>query len=395
MTHLGGQTWQTVMMEFGTDHSWLNANGLTPQTVFQTLLIQRVTDGNYAHLVTQTFDSLSDWDEVVSTLSTTAKTQIALRGSSVSSRLNVAFFERKNSVAVLTQDYWGEWELIVAVNTDDEASRWVEGVAALLPAPPPPPPIELPHNVVPVMFWMQDNYGGASYRRRNIEVTDWDEIEPNYPTGTREQIASVMGTEEPDGEGKLMLFHGPPGTGKTRAILSLMSEWRDWCFSSVVTDADRLLGNPTYLNELLFGIEGRGDYLLLIIEDGDEFVNVDEQSSKGQALSRILNMADGIMGQGLNMLTLISTNVAVDKLNPAMARPGRCMANIHFPGFKTGDALAWLKNKVDEEALAPELLQMLAEKKYGQNFTEASEGDTPASDFEFTLAELYEILRGD
>jgi len=379
-------------MEFGANESYLSANGLTPQSVFQTLLIQRVANGEFNYIATEVFYSDSAWTEVMNILGETPGLKVNRVGE-VRSNLNVSSFERANSAAVLTQDRWGEWELIVAVNDRAEAERWVGAIAALLPAPPPPPTIELPHNIVPVMFWMQDTYsGGAAYRRRNIEVTDWADIAANYPTTTRDQVTQVMNAVEPDGEGKLILFQGPPGTGKTRSILSLMSEWRDWCFSSVVTDADRLLGDPTYLNDLLFNMEGRGDYLLLVIEDGDEYVNVDEQSSKGQALSRILNMADGIMGQGLNMLTLISTNVAVEKLNPAMARPGRCMANIHFPSFSAAEALEWFKGNLKEEALAPEMLQMLAENKYGDAF---SEDDTAATDYEFTLAELYEALRGD
>lgn len=380
-------------MEFGASESYLSANGLTPQSVFQTLLIQRVANGEFNYIATETFYSDSAWTEVMDILGSTPGLKVSRVGE-VRSNLNVSSFERANSAAVLTQDRWGEWELIVAVNDRAEADRWVGAVSALLPAPPPPPPPpELPHNIVPVMFWMQDTFsGGAAYRRRNIEVTDWADIAANYPASTRAQVAQVMNAERPDGEGKLILFQGPPGTGKTRSILSLMSEWRDWCFSSVVTDADRLLGDPTYLNDLLFSIEGRGEFLLLIIEDGDEFVNVDEQSSKGQALSRILNMADGIMGQGLNMLTLISTNVAVEKLNPAMSRPGRCMANIHFPGFSAGEALEWLQGKLDEADLAPEMLQILAESKYGDAY---SEDDTATTDYEFTLAELYEALRGD
>jgi len=375
-------------MTFGETEAYLNANGLTPQSVFQTLLMQRVVNGDFNYIATKVFDSPSTWSSVIEVLAATPGIQIKQVGE-VKSTLNVAAFERKNSTAVLTQDHWGEWELLVAVNDSGEADRWIGAVKSLLPPHPPIPVPDLPNNIVPVMFWMQNPYtGGADYRRRNIEVTKWEEIEANYPCDTRHQISEVMGSVQPDGEGKLILFQGPPGTGKTRSILSLISEWRDWCFSSVVTDADRLLGDPTYLNDLLFSMEGRGDYLLLIIEDGDEFVNVDERSSKGQALSRILNIADGIMGQGLNMLTLISTNVSVDKLNPAMARPGRCMANIHFPGFSSDEAAQWMEGKIAESDLVPDAIEALTQSKYG-----VSTDDVSSPEHMFTLAELYDALR--
>ena len=56
---------------------------------------------------------------------------------------------------------------------------------------------------------------------------------------------------------------------------------------------------------------------LLVLEDCGEFLRADAKQAIGQGLSRLLNLTDGLLGQGLNLLVLISTN---DEL--ARAAPG-------------------------------------------------------------------------
>lgn len=39
---------------------------------------------------------------------------------------------------------------------------------------------------------------------------------------------------------------------------------------------------------------------------------------------------DGLIGQGFNLLVLVTTNEPVGKLHPAVVRQGRCLAEIEF-----------------------------------------------------------------
>jgi hypothetical protein len=65
----------------------------------------------------------------------------------------------------------------------------------------------------------------------------------------------------------------------------------------------------------------------------------------GQGLSRILNLADGLLGQGQRCLLLVTTNEPIGRLHPALRRPGRCWAEIEFTPFSGGEAATWLRRR--------------------------------------------------
>jgi hypothetical protein len=99
---------------------------------------------------------------------------------------------------------------------------------------------------------------------------------------------------------------------------------------------------------------------LLILEDDGELIAADARSQTGQALSRLLNVADGLLGQGTNTLLLITTNEPVKRLYPAARRPGRCLADIEFTTLSAAEANAWLathgaSNRVDAPTTLAEL----------------------------------------
>ena len=65
----------------------------------------------------------------------------------------------------------------------------------------------------------------------------------------------------------------------------------------------------------------------------------------GQGLSRILNLTDGLLGQGQRCLLLVTTNEPVGRLHPALRRPGRCWAEVEFTSFTGREAASWLRRQ--------------------------------------------------
>lgn len=72
-------------------------------------------------------------------------------------------------------------------------------------------------------------------------------------------------------------------------------------------------------------------------------MGADAKSQVGQGLSRLLNVSDGILGQGTKIMILVTTNENLGKLNPAVMRPGRCLSEIEFRRFIEEEARIWLR----------------------------------------------------
>jgi hypothetical protein len=81
---------------------------------------------------------------------------------------------------------------------------------------------------------------------------------------------------------------------------------------------------------------------VLLLEDTGELLSADARELMGQGLSRFLNVVDGLIGQGLRVLALVTTNEEIRRLHPAVARPGRAAASVEFEPLSADEAQAWL-----------------------------------------------------
>jgi hypothetical protein len=208
---------------------------------------------------------------------------------------------------------------------------------------------------LPVRFWTSGPHGASSVTR-TIDVPSFEAINGNYPAPVRDRLDALAATDEViSRSGQLLLWYGPPGTGKTYALRALGWEWRHWCSVHYVIDPEVFFGaRADYMVDVLLEDDSRFDlpelgesqnahWRLLVLEDTGELLTADAKERTGQGLSRLLNLVDGILGQGLRLLVLVTTNEPLRQLHPAIVRPGRCAARVEFSRFSPTEAREWLR----------------------------------------------------
>ena len=284
--------------------------------------------------------------------------------------------ELSTGLGMLTVTY-GWAHALAAAGSPQDAHAALDELRALRPRR-----AERDDQVVPVTFWSTGMHGPMPIQRE-LEVPSWSEIESNYSEGTRDLLARLLDPAfRPGRGGQLLLWHGETGTGKTTALRALAYEWRNWCGVHYITDPEKFFGEHadymlTVMVQHQFGVdeqafdeEGDGPifegaldaqialhlggavgpfaaqrpppWRLLVLEDAGELLGADARAIAGQGLSRFLNAVDGLIGQGLRFLVLVTTNEEVGKLHPAVARPGRAAARVPFTRLTTEEAHEWL-----------------------------------------------------
>ena len=261
------------------------------------------------------------------------------------------------------------WASVIAGSREAREAMWEWVVEQFPIRPPADTKIELD-----VGFWVNTGHG-PSLNYRRLAAPHWPEIERNYPAAVHDALAHLMehDQERTQDAGRLVLWHGEPGTGKTWALRALAQAWLPWCTVQYVVDPDRLFGNASdYLYAVLMDNSvpdsvriaapqlvpnGEGEppvaikmrvrpqdrWRVLVLEDTGELLSNDARERAGQGLSRLLNVADGFLGQGIRLMVLITTNEDPGKLHEAVIRAGRCLAKVEFNSFTPAEARRWLQ----------------------------------------------------
>jgi Domain of unknown function (DUF5925)/ATPase family associated with various cellular activities (AAA) len=222
-----------------------------------------------------------------------------------------------------------------------------------------PPADAPPADHIQVAFWYRGPRGPARIQR-TLAATAWAKSKANYASETQRALGPLM-TDAGNviARGRLLLMHGPPGTGKTSALRIMALENRASISIEYVLDPESLFGrDAAYFASVLFGNEHENGETtppitrMLVLEDCDELLSADAKERAGQGLARLLNLVDGLIGQGLKIAVLITTNESLGAFHPAVMRPGRCGAVVAFELFGREEATEWLRRH-DESLEAP------------------------------------------
>lgn len=194
-------------------------------------------------------------------------------------------------------------------------------------------------------------------------------IKTNYSDDhaeVRDYILEQLNSKKPNG--RLNILFGPPGTGKTHFIKSLLGHVESSIFVYIPPHLVPEISNPSFITAI---IEQRRCYpnkkVIFVIEDADQ-VLATRMADNISDINGLLNLTDGFLASSFDIRIIATTNSKIQDLDAAIMRPGRLCVKLNFGTLNKEQAALCYKNITDGQDLA-----VISNKN------------------EYTLAELYAL----
>ena len=164
------------------------------------------------------------------------------------------------------------------------------------------------------------------------------ELELNYgPDFLKVHDVIVNKLNKEHGKG-IILLHGDPGTGKTSYIKYLTSLIVDKDILFIPPSMAEMLSEPSIIPFLM---EHKNS--ILIIEDAERVIADREGNGSPAGVSNILNLTDGILGDCLSIQIVATFNMKREKIDSALLRKGRLIAEHKFENLSVDESNKLLK----------------------------------------------------
>ncbi len=160
----------------------------------------------------------------------------------------------------------------------------------------------------------------------------------NYGEDFVEKYKKLKGILSTD-QATLTLLHSVPGTGKTSLVKHLISELKTKKILYLAPAYVNELASPAFLPLML---NEKPD--ILVIEEAENCLVSREDRPQNSAVSNLLNITDGILGDLLNIRVLATFNTDKNHLDKALVRKGRLSFIHEFKPLKAADADNLLKS---------------------------------------------------
>jgi len=136
----------------------------------------------------------------------------------------------------------------------------------------------------------------------------------------------------------LLLLHGNPGTGKTSYIRYLITKTSKPVIFLPPNMAASIT-DPALMNVLIDNPNS-----IFVIEDAENII-IDRNRCGSSSVSALLNLADGLLSDCLNIQIICSFNTDLSRVDSALTRKGRLIAKYEFTELEVPKAQA-LSNKL-------------------------------------------------
>ena len=143
---------------------------------------------------------------------------------------------------------------------------------------------------------------------------------------------------ENNGKG-IILLHGDPGTGKTSYIKYLTTLIKEKDILFIPPSMAEMLSEPSIIPFLMDHKNS-----ILIIEDAERVISDREGNGSPAGVSNILNLTDGILGDCLSIQIVATFNMKREKIDQALLRKGRLIAEHKFEKLTVEESNKLLKH---------------------------------------------------
>lgn len=148
----------------------------------------------------------------------------------------------------------------------------------------------------------------------------------------------------------IILLHGDPGTGKTSYIKYLTSLIKEKDILFIPPSMAEMLSEPSIIPFLM---EHKNS--ILVIEDAERVISDRENNGSPAGVSNILNLTDGILGDCLSIQIVATFNMKREKIDQALLRKGRLIAEHKFEKLSLENTEKLLKHLNKERKIYEEM----------------------------------------
>jgi hypothetical protein len=170
--------------------------------------------------------------------------------------------------------------------------------------------------------------GDGTYCSRTIDLRGRraqteEELRLHYGPDFSPWKESVLGVMAKKWAG-IHLLRGEPGTGKTSFIRHLIEVLRTTHrFYFLPSYEYPRVGNGALIEFLHDEQDEHPNLQFVIVMEDAEAVLMPRKIDTGFSVSALLNLADGLLGEGLNLQFICTVNCEISELDAAIVRPGR------------------------------------------------------------------------
>lgn len=227
-------------------------------------------------------------------------------------------YEQKENLYLIDREYDGEDDLYylsisIYYQNFEEISEMVEKIKKF---------VNIPKFESKIHLIVKSAYGGFTLSDFNIKKVKLD-INTNYGSDFAKKSDVIMKALKDSERTGLVMLHGLPGTGKSTYIKYLTNKIKKK-FIFFPSNMAEELTSPSFID---FMINQKDS--ILVIEDAEKLIKSRDEFASN-AISNLLNVTDGILGDIMKIKIIATHNTKRDKIDEALLRKGRLIAEHEF-----------------------------------------------------------------